>query len=99
MTLVQLAMAQQDYPAALELIAEILFHADRMGRQGTVLDMLVWQAVALYQSQQTTTAQAALQKALVLAEPQQYVRTFIDKGNPIRQLLLCSATNHSTPLP
>ncbi|MFO7683004.1 MAG: LuxR C-terminal-related transcriptional regulator [Chloroflexota bacterium] len=88
LTLVRLAVAQQDYPAALALIAAVLPHARKMGRQGSVIDALAWQAVALYHSQQATAAQAALQQALLLAEPQQYVRTFIDKGDPIRQLLL-----------
>ncbi|PIE80369.1 MAG: hypothetical protein CSA11_08610 [Chloroflexi bacterium] len=87
MTLIRLAIAQQEYEQALNLIAKILEQAAKMGRQGTVIDALTLQAIAYHHTHRPQEAQTALQQALTLAEPEQYIRIFLDKGTPIRQLL------------
>ena len=96
LTLIRLAIAQQNQPTALALIAELLPQAERMGRQGTVIDALLLQAIAHANSNQQAEAQISLQKALTLAEPEQYLRIFVDKGEPIAQLL---RTIQQTPQP
>jgi len=88
MTLIRLSIAQQNYLEALALTTEVLPQAKRMGRQGSVIDVLILQAIAHLGNDQHETAQASLQKALALAEPERYKRLFIDKGDPIHQLLL-----------
>lgn len=97
MTLLPLALAQQDYAKALTLIADILIQAEAKGRQGVVIDVLTWQAVAYFHDNQHLEAQTSLQKALVLAEPERYMRIFLDKGDPILRLLLMLQQTNKQP--
>jgi LuxR family maltose regulon positive regulatory protein len=52
-----------------------------------VIEALVLQALALQAQDKDDQALATLQRALVLAEPEAYVRTFIDEGAHIGRLL------------
>jgi LuxR family transcriptional regulator, maltose regulon positive regulatory protein len=54
---------------------------------GRVLDIYLLQALALYAQGQETEAFAALERALILAEPEGYVRIFVDEGAPMAVLL------------
>ena len=65
-----------------------LFHAtEKEGRIGRMIEVLTLLAIALDTQGNTTEALVALERALVLAEPQRYVRTFIDEGTPMVSLL------------
>jgi LuxR family maltose regulon positive regulatory protein len=88
LTLIYLAIARQKSASALELVADLLPHALAKGRLGIAIDLLVLQGLAAFHHNQPHEALAALQQALALAAPEGYIRTFIDKGDPIRQLLL-----------
>ena len=55
---------------------------------GEVVEMLGLKALAHQAQYQTNQALAALVQALILAEPEGYVRTFVDEGFPMAQLLL-----------
>ena len=88
LTLIRLAIARQDYQDALDRIDELIPRAEEMKRLGNIIDALVLKAAVHFSSNRLQEAQTALQKALILAEPEKYCRIFIDKGEPIRQLLL-----------
>ena len=54
---------------------------------GSVIEILVLRALALKKQGDTSEALAALQRALMLAEPEGYVRVFVDEGEPMVALL------------
>jgi LuxR family maltose regulon positive regulatory protein len=56
-------------------------------RIGSVIEILVLQALAYEAQGNTQSALKSLERALTLAEPEGYVRIFVDEGLPIAQLL------------
>jgi LuxR family maltose regulon positive regulatory protein len=54
---------------------------------GYVIEILVLQAMALQAQGKIDQALTPLERALSLAEPEGYVRTFVDEGPPMAQLL------------
>jgi LuxR family maltose regulon positive regulatory protein len=54
---------------------------------GSVLEILLTQALAYQAQGDTSAALLALDRALTLAEPEGYVRTFLNEGETMRQLL------------
>jgi LuxR family maltose regulon positive regulatory protein len=67
--------------------------AEAEGRMRTVIEILTLQALALATMDETDLAMAALEKALVLAESEGYVRLFLECGPPMHQLLREVATH------
>ncbi len=77
-----------DLHAALSLLARLLQAAEAGGRNGSVIEILLLQSLA-YQAQcDQPRALAALERALTLAEPEGYVRIFVDEGEAMRLLIL-----------
>ena len=65
------------------------------GRIRTVIEILTLQALAFAILDETERAIATLEQALLLAEPECYVRLFLDCGPPIQKLLRQAATRVS----
>jgi LuxR family maltose regulon positive regulatory protein len=57
---------------------------------GFVIETLILQALAFQAQKETEQALVALGKALALAQPEGYVRSFLDEGEPMTRLL-CQA--------
>ena len=57
------------------------------GRTGSVIEILVLQALAHQMQGDVRAALAPLERALTLAEPEGYVRIFVDEGPPMAVLL------------
>jgi len=74
-------------PAAERLLDRLLKAAEEGNRNGSVIEILVLQALALSERGDIIPACAALERALALAEPEGYVRVFVDEGKPVVQLL------------
>src|SRR5690606_23098162 len=72
---------------AIGLLDRLLTAADEGGREGNVIEILVLQALAREARGDLPMALASLERALSLAEPEGYVRRFIDEGMPIARLL------------
>ena len=72
---------------ALRLLARLLAIAEQAGAAYFVVRFLVLQAVALAHNQ-AGQARAALARALDIAEPQAYIRIFVDEREQIGSLLL-----------
>jgi LuxR family maltose regulon positive regulatory protein len=85
-TLARVLIAQSD-DAATRLLDRLLIEAEAHGRTGSVIDMLILQSLARRAHGHAAPALVPLQRALTLAEPEEYVRTFVDEGEPIRDLL------------
>ena len=81
-------LGQGQLDQALGLLAEIQPAAQEAGRMGTVLQALVLRALILKRLNDGRQAQETLLRALVLAQPEGYVRTFLDAGALIRSLCL-----------
>ncbi len=67
-----------------------LKQAEPAGRMGMVIETLVLQALAFQGKKETDQALAALERALALAQPEGYVRSFLDEGEAMTRLL-CQA--------
>ncbi len=72
---------------AIGLLDRLLTAADEGGREGNVIEILVLQALAREARGDLPMGLASLERALSLAEPEGYVRTFIDEGPPMARLL------------
>jgi LuxR family maltose regulon positive regulatory protein len=57
------------------------------GREGSVIEIRVVQALVLQEQDDLQAALASLGQALALAGPEGYVRIFVDEGRPMAQLL------------
>jgi LuxR family maltose regulon positive regulatory protein len=72
------------------LLRRLLDAAESAGRTGTVIEVLVLQALADH-------AGAALKRALTLAEPEGYARVFLDAGPAIVPMLTAIAKQDGAP--
>ncbi len=72
---------------AMRLLERLLSAAEEGGRPGSVIEILVLQALAHQARGALAPALAPLERALSLAEPEGYVRLFVDEGPPLAGLL------------
>lgn len=72
---------------SLELTNRLTLSAESAGRMGHLIELLIIQALALDAQGDINQALPSMERALVLAEPQGFVRIFLDNGNPIIHLL------------
>jgi LuxR family maltose regulon positive regulatory protein len=87
LTLARVLLAQGELSAALALLDALLSSAEAAGRMGRVIEMLALRALALRALGDLDGALGALGRALRLAEPEGYVRVFLDEGKPMGELL------------
>jgi len=87
LVLVRLLVVQRQADRALELVSRLLWQAQGQRRTGNVIELLVLRALALASAGNRPAAVEALGDALVLAEPQGYVRVFADEGAAMASLL------------
>jgi LuxR family maltose regulon positive regulatory protein len=72
---------------SLGLLARLLSLAQEGGRTGSAIEVLALQALAHGMRGDTALALERLEHALSLAEPEGYVRIFVDEGRPMARLL------------
>jgi LuxR family maltose regulon positive regulatory protein len=72
---------------ALALLARLTEAAEGAGWVGRAIEVLVLRSVALSARDERDAAMDTLAQALDLAKPEGYVRTFVDEGAPVRELL------------
>jgi LuxR family maltose regulon positive regulatory protein len=82
--------------AALGLLERLRRAAEAGGRMGSAIEILVGQALAHQMQGNVPAAIILLERALTLAEPEGYVRMFVDEGPPMAQLLREAATRRIT---
>jgi ATP/maltotriose-dependent transcriptional regulator MalT len=82
---------------AMELLECLLQAAEEGGRMGSVIEILMLQALAHEVQGDSSTALVPLERALSLAEPEGYVRVFVDEGRPMAQLLSEAAAHGIMP--
>ncbi|MCW2578648.1 MAG: ATP-dependent transcriptional regulator, MalT-like, LuxR family [Blastococcus sp.] len=77
---------------ATRLLDRLLAAADDGTRTGSAIDVLIAQALAGQARGNAPAALRFLDRALELAEPEGYVRIFLDEGPPMAALLRAAAT-------
>ena len=98
LTLARLEIAN---PLVNALLARLLQAAEAQKRRGSALDILLVQALAHEAQGNRPQALAALERALSLAEPEGYVRIFVDEGEAmalLRMLIEKQSRNRDHPL-
>jgi LuxR family maltose regulon positive regulatory protein len=83
----RILIAQDKSGEAISLLAHLEEIARSAGRMSRILEILLLQALALRQRGDGKSALLALTKCLELAEPEGYVRLFLDEGKPMQSLL------------
>ena len=87
LVLVRVWLAQGRADAAVALLTRLLASNEAAERWGRVIKVLVLQALAFAELGNREAAVTALTRAVERAEPEGYVRTFIDEGAPLHALL------------
>jgi LuxR family maltose regulon positive regulatory protein len=87
-TLARLRLAQSRITEANELLEQYREDAEGAERMGTVIEILMLEALAFAAQGEQGRAMASFERALTLAEPEGYIRLFVDEGEPMRLLLL-----------
>jgi LuxR family maltose regulon positive regulatory protein len=76
---------------ATRLLERLLLAAEEGERTGRVIEILVLQALTRQRLGDIPAALACLERAVTLAEPEGYVRVFVDEGQPMASLLRAAA--------
>jgi len=82
---------------ALHLVRRLLADAEAKARGSSVLELLLLQTLVLAAQDQRDAAFATLERGLSLAEPEGYVRLFVDEGVPMLVLLRQAWGRRITP--
>jgi LuxR family maltose regulon positive regulatory protein len=72
---------------ALNLLEKLLEMAESNGWGRRMIEILALQALALELKRDIAQAMQTLKRALALAEPEGFIRTFVDEGPPMARLL------------
>ena len=83
---------------AMGLLDRLLKAAEAGGRVGSLIEILVLQALAHQAQGNTPLALVSLERALTLAEPEGYIRIFVDEGQPVQTLLAETLTRGADPV-
>jgi LuxR family transcriptional regulator, maltose regulon positive regulatory protein len=83
----RLTLARGEHDEAMRLLEEWRQSAEAAGRTGKLIEILTLQAVALWGKSKREQAVGTLTRALALGEPEGYVRTFVDEGAKVGELL------------
>jgi LuxR family maltose regulon positive regulatory protein len=86
--LLRVLLARGDHEAAIILSNRLLQKAETTGQMRLIIEVLILRALALQGKKDTDGALATLEKALSLAQPEGYVRVFLDEGEAMTRLLV-----------
>jgi LuxR family maltose regulon positive regulatory protein len=81
---------------AIGLLERLLQAAEEGRRMGSVIEILALLALAHAAQGDIPPALMSLERALTLAEPEGYVRIFVDEGKPMAELLKRAGKNKSS---
>jgi LuxR family maltose regulon positive regulatory protein len=82
---------------AVELLERLQKAAEERGGIGSVIEILVLQAITYQAQGDLPAALLPLQHALALAEPEGYIRMFLDEGSSMLQLLREASAHEIMP--
>ncbi|MBU0494358.1 MAG: LuxR C-terminal-related transcriptional regulator [Chloroflexi bacterium] len=97
LTRARVRLAQSRGDDALTLLEPLLHAAEKRGRMRRVVELLALHALAFQSQGDAEGALAPLARSLTLAEPEGYIRTFVDEGPPMATLLRQAAMRGIAP--
>jgi LuxR family maltose regulon positive regulatory protein len=95
--LARVLIAHGRWDAASALLQRLLETAETGGQTSRAIEILMLQALALQAGGDTARAVTSLERALALAEPGGFIRTFVDEGPPMARVLVEAATRGVMP--
>ena len=97
LTLARLKIARGQLHGVAAMLERVRKKAEEEERIGSFIEILVLLATALHAQGRTNEAIAVLQRALSLAEPEGYVRIFVDAGELMAELLRSALARRIMP--
>ncbi len=94
LVLLRMLLAQKEFDSALALSERLLKFAEARNCIGRVIEILVLRTIALQGNQDLAQALNVLEKALALAQPERYMRVFLDEGETMVHLLHHARAHH-----
>ena len=88
---------KQSRAEALGLLGRLHDAAETGARTGSLIEILILEAIAAAGGGDSASALAALEQALTAAEPEGYVRLFVDEGQAMTVLLRDASRRGMTP--
>ncbi|MBI5297073.1 MAG: helix-turn-helix transcriptional regulator [Chloroflexi bacterium] len=101
LTLVRVRLADGSFDGMDDLLERLRILAEAQNRMGSVLEILLTEALAYRAQGHDSQALATLERALTLTKPEGYLRTFVDEGEAMRLLVSdfrSTIANHAHPL-
>ncbi len=87
LVLARILIAQGQLDEAIKLLKHVLKAAETGGRTSKVIEIKILQALTYQAGGEMERALSALEGALTLAEPEGFIRIFVDEGRPMAHLL------------
>jgi len=81
-----------------QFIQQLLIAAKEGERAGSLIELFILQALCLQAQDEPSHAIESLQQALMLAEPESYIRIFVDEGSDMFDLLSLAESKGITPI-
>jgi LuxR family maltose regulon positive regulatory protein len=85
--LARILIRQGEHASALRLLERLRADAEAQERLGSVIELLVLQSLAYQAKGDKARASSTLNRALALAEPEGFIRVFVDEGTRMMALL------------
>lgn len=95
--LAEVLIAEGRYEQAESLLARLRSAAERAGRSGSDLILSLLAVVALVHQKREAEAEAMARHALILAQPQGYVRSLLDLGPSLLHILMRPTVRRMAP--
>ncbi len=95
--LARIFIAQGRLDETARLLEQLLRAAEAGGRTSKVIEIKILQALTFQAGNETDRALSALKGALALAEPEGFIRVFVDEGPPMAHLLYEAVTRGIIP--
>jgi LuxR family transcriptional regulator, maltose regulon positive regulatory protein len=90
----RMLLTEGDCTAALTLSERLLRQAERTNRLARVIELLNLQSLAYWGRHETSQAMTTLERAVALAQPEGYIRVFLDEGEALAKLLYRVRVSH-----
>jgi len=97
LAVVRLILAQRQPERAIEMLTFLQNLVERRSFQRRIIEILALKALAQHQMGDLDQALQNIGRALALAEPEGYQRTFVDEGEPMTRLLYQAVAQGISP--
>jgi LuxR family maltose regulon positive regulatory protein len=87
LTLVRVRMAEARWDEALRMLTQLQPVVEAGARKPGLIELLALRALVFQMQTSSAEANAVLERALTLAEPEGYIRVFVDEGEPMERAI------------